>query len=271
MKQKAIASSNNKFKIRLWKVLVIILSAFIIALLIVIAQEVQFRNRYVLPRSIRLRLLNGSYPVSPTIYINDKAYIYRYFLESSSGEYLDKLPDTFEELSREENDLKTVAGNIYGLDENPEKAWLPIKEELTGKVYMSCLHPNVALLYFDEERRGLAFSEPNRYYYLIKSDLLDARVSYKGHDYEFNFLTHNYTTKDLPKDLKVLSPNDFAVDNDFLRGQSAYISGKTGMIYIEAFEDTVYIPFERPEYIKALAYGGLFGFDWFLPQKEDFA
>ncbi len=136
---------------------------------------------------------------------------------------------------------------------------------------MSDSHPNVALLYFDKVRSGLAFSEPDRCYYLIKSDLLNARVSYKGHDYEFNFLTHNYTAKDIPKDLTELSHEDFTIYNDFLRGQPAYISKRTGIIYIEAFWDTVYIPFERPEYIKALAYGGLFGFDYFLPQKEDFA
>lgn len=79
---------------------------------------------------------------------------------------------------------------------------------------------------------------------------------YKGYDYKFNFLTHNYTAKDLPKDLKLLSPNDFTVDDDFLRGQSAYISGKTGMIYIEVFKNTAYMPFERPEYIEALTKTG---------------
>ena len=221
---------KQKSKIRLWKVLVIILSAFIIALLIIIAQEVQFRNRYVLPRSLRLRLLNGPYPSSPTIYINDEIYVYRYFSESSSEEYFDELPDTFKELPSEENDLKIAVGHIYGLDENLEKAWFPVKEELTGKVYMSDSHPNVALLYFDKARSGLAFSEPDRYYYLIKSDLLNARVSYKGHDYEFNFLTHNYTAKDIPKDLTELSHEDFTIDNDFLRGQPAYISKSTGMI-----------------------------------------
>ncbi len=104
-----------------------------------------------------------------------------------------------------------------------------------------------------------------------KVQLLDTRVLYKGYDYEFNFLTHNYTAKDLPKDLKLLSPNDFAVDDDFLHGQSAYISGKTGMIYIEVFKNTAYMPFEHPEYIEALTKNGLFGFDYFLPQKEDFA
>lgn len=85
---------------------------------------------------------------------------------------------------------------------------------------------------------------------------------------EFNFLTHNYTANDIPKDLTELSHNDFTIDNDFLRGQPAYISKKTGMIYIEAFEDTVYIPFERPEYIDALTRRGLFGFDYFLPKSQ---
>ena len=103
---------KQKSKIRLCKVLVIILSAIIIALLIIIAQEVQFRNRYVLPRSLRLRLLNGSYPSSPAIYINDEAYKYSYFSESKSEEYLDKLPDTIEELSQKENDLKIVTNYI---------------------------------------------------------------------------------------------------------------------------------------------------------------
>lgn len=247
----------------------IVLVVFVTALLIVIGHEVWFRNRYVLPESIRRRLLNGPHPSVPTIYINDEAYIYRYFSESRSEEYFDELPDTFEELSREENDFKIIVGYTLGLDTNLERAWLPQKEELTGRVYTSGSFPNVTLLCFDEERSGRDFPEPDRYYYLINSDLLDAGVSYNGHNYEFNFLTHNYTPKDLSEELKPLSPADFSVDDDFLRGCPAYIGKRSGMIYIEAFEDTVYIPFERPEYIKALAYGGLFGFDWFLPQKDD--
>ncbi|MDE6030518.1 MAG: hypothetical protein K2G32_02740, partial [Oscillospiraceae bacterium] len=61
-----------------------------------------------------------------------------------------------------------------------------------------------------------------------------------------------YTPECLPKDLRELPAGSVTVNNDFLRDQPAYISGKTGMIYIEVFEDTVYIPFERPECIKAM-------------------
>lgn len=218
--------------------------------MLVASTDIRFKSRYELPRRLRLHL-NGGYFV-PTIYINDEIYIYRYFSESTSEEYLDELPDTFNELPHEENDLKIVSGYIRGLDEDFKETWLEVKEELTGKVYTSAFYPNVALLYFDEERRSHAFSEPNRYYYLIKSDLLDAEVVYKNHDYEFNFLTHCYTPEYLPKDLRELPAGSITVNDDFLQDQPAYISGKTGMIYIEVFEDTVYIPFERPECIKAM-------------------
>lgn len=252
MKQKSKALSNKKFKIAFRKVLVTILILFAIALFIIIAKEVQFRNRYELPESLRRHLLNGPYPYDPTIYINDEAYTYCYFSESRSEEYFSELPDTFEELSHEDNDLKIVSGYIRGLDEDFKETWLEVKEELTGKVYMSGLHPNVALLYFDEKRNGQAFSEPERYYYLIKSELFSAEVTYRGDDYEFNFLTHAYTPEYLPKDLRELPTGSVTVSNEFLSDQPAYTSRKTGMIYIEVFEDTVYIPFERPEYIKAM-------------------
>lgn len=218
--------------------------------MLVASTDIRFKSRYELPRRLRLHL-NGGYFV-PTIYINDEIYVYRYFSESTSEEYLDVLPDTFNELPHEENDLKIVSGYIRGLDEDFKETWLPVKKELTGSVYMSDYHPNVALLYFDVERRSDAFSEPNRYYYLIKSDLLDAEVVYKNHDYEFNFLTHCYTPEYLPKDLRELPTGSITVNDNFLRDQPAYTSGKTGMIYIEVFEDTVYIPFERPKCIQSM-------------------
>lgn len=221
-----------------------------IVFMLVFSADIRFRNRYELPRRLRLNI-NGDY-IIPTIYINGESYIYCYFSESRSEEYFIELPDTFEELSHEYNDLKIVSGYIRGLDEDFKETWLEVKEELTGKVYTSAFHPNAALLYFDEERSGQAFSEPGRYYYLIKSELFGAEITYRGNDYEFNFLTHAYTPEYLPKDLRELPTGSVTVSCELLSDQTAYISGKTGMIYIEVFEDTVYIPFERPECIKAM-------------------
>lgn len=199
-----------------------------IVFMLVFSADIRFRNRYELPESLRRHLLNGPYPYDPTIYINDEAYTYCYFSESRSEEYFIELPDTFEELSHEYNDLKIVSGHIRGLDEDFKETRFEVKEELTGRVYTSAFHPNAALLYFDEERNGQAFSEPGRYYYMIKSELFGAEITYRGNDYEFNFLTHAYTPEYLPKDLRELPTGSVTVSCELLSGQTAYISGKTG-------------------------------------------
>lgn len=242
-------SKSKILSVLLHIVTTLIFTVYIVFML-VFSADIRFRNRYELPRRLRLHI-NGDY-IIPTIYINGESYIYCYFSESRSEEYFIELPDTFEELSHEYNDLKIVSGYIRGLDEDFKETRLEVKEELTGRVYTSAFHSNAALLYFDEKRSGQAFSEPGRYYYLIKSELFGAEITYRGNDYEFNFLTHAYTPEYLPKDLRELPTGSVTVSCELLSGQTAYISSKTGMIYIEVFEDTVYIPFERPECIKAM-------------------
>lgn len=138
-------SKSKILSVILHIVTTLIFSVYIVFML-VFSTDIRFRNRYELPRRLRLHI-NGDY-IIPTIYINGESYIYCYFSESRSEEYFSELPDTFEELSHEDNDLKIVSGYVRGLDEDFKETRFKVKDELTGRVYTSAFHPNAALLFF---------------------------------------------------------------------------------------------------------------------------
>lgn len=175
------------------------------------------------------QVLNGGHPYAD-ITINDKEYVFEY-----SREYHRRtdIPEGFSEISREDNEIAS--------------------EDFTGNdaVFVSEERPEVV---FVRSRRfnGPGYTSKGGYYYcLVNSDVRYAHLVYKNHDWCYNDLTCMCGAEDIPEDLKELSADKFTIDNDFLGECPAFTSGKTGMVYFEVMEDTLYIPFERVEAMRS--------------------
>lgn len=188
---------------------------------------------YILENKYRgFSVLNGDHPFA-LITVNGRDYEFEY---SHKHHGLESVPEGFYEISREDNEI--------------------VSEDFAGNdaVFVSEERPEVV---FVRSRRfnGPGYTFKGGYYYcLVNSDVRFAHLVYKNHDWCYNYLTCMQGAEDIPGDLKELSADKFTIDNDFLGDCPAFTSRKTGMVYFEVMEDTLYIPFERVEAMRGGAY-----------------
>lgn len=212
---------------------------FAVIVIIAVIFSVKGVSNNVLKNKYRhFRALNGGHPFA-VITVNGTDYEFEY---SRKYHRLESVPEGFNEISREDNEI--VSDDFAGND----------------VVFASDVHPEVV---FVRSRRfnGPGYTFKGGYYYcLVNSDVRFAHLIYKWHDWCYNYLTCMQGAEDIPDDLKKLPSDKFAVDSEFLRECPAYVSGKTGMVYFEVMEDTLYVSFER---IEAMPDGA-----WYLYKEE---
>lgn len=204
--------------------IILLICVVIAAVVFLVIQPLALKYKY-----HNFQVLNGGHPYAD-ITINGKEYMFEY---SHEHHRRTDIPEGFSEISREDNEIASedFAGNdaVFVSEERPE-------------------------VVFVRSRRfnGPGYTSKGGYYYcLVNSDVRYAHLVYKNHDWCYNDLTCMCGAEDIPEDLKELSADKFTIDNDFLGECPAFTSGKTGMVYFEVMEDTLYIPFERVEAMRS--------------------